>query len=158
MHPNRRHRPLHAKVGSANAGVVLEFARSTAQDDAPILEDIATVGSLERNKDILLDKKKRGPGAVDLASDLDQALDDLRREAERELVDHQEPRPRHQATGDGYHLLFASGKRPGLPLQLVLQGGEVAEGPFDVLPDLAIAAEEGAQHQVSLHRQRTEEA
>jgi hypothetical protein len=91
--------------------------------------------------------------------DLEDLLDEDRRQAHRRLVEHQQLRPGHQRPPDRAHLLFAARHRPGL---LVLALGQAREEPVDaveVLPDPApVAALEGAHLEVLQHRHVREEA
>ena len=48
------------------------------------------------------------------AQDLEQLLDDQRREAERGLVEQHQARPQHQRAADRQHLLLAARQRAGL--------------------------------------------
>ena len=50
------------------------------------------------------------PSSRMLAHDLEELLDDHRREAERQLVDHQQPRLRQERHAEGEHLLLAAGQ------------------------------------------------
>ena len=59
---------------------------------------------------VLLDQKHRHAVAlVEVADDLEDLLDDERREAERWLVEQEQARAAHQGAGDGEHLLLAAG-------------------------------------------------
>src|SRR5437588_784982 len=61
---------------------------------------------------------------VDLANDLEQLTHDRGREAERQLVDHEELRPSHQCAAQRQHLLLAAGQVPGHLTRARLQDRE----------------------------------
>ena len=95
------------------------------------------------------------PSLFSVGQHREQQVEDLRREAERQLVDHQQLRPRQQAARDGEHLLLAARQRAGLLVDPLAQAREHAEHLVDVgrdparigLADAAI----GAEHQVVAH-------
>ena len=61
---------------------------------------------------ILLDDEHRQPvPLVQLADDAEDLAHDQRREPERRLVEHEQPRPRHQRAREREHLLLAAGER-----------------------------------------------
>ena len=64
------------------------------------------------------------PFRVDGLDQREQLLDQERGEAERRLVEDQQPGLGHQAAADGEHLLFAAGQRAGA---LALPFGEPRE-------------------------------
>ena len=64
----------------------------------------------ERLADILLHQEHGHAVGVDRAHGLEDPSDQHRRQAERRLVQHQQPRPRHQRAPDRAHLLLASGE------------------------------------------------
>src|SRR5438034_8296 len=78
---------------------------------APALQHVAAGGDGERQLHVLLDEQQGHAVAVDPANRLGQVRDDLGREAEERLVDHEQPRPRHEAARDGDHLLLTAGER-----------------------------------------------
>ena len=59
---------------------------------------------------VLFDEQDRRASDVDFADDLENDPHELRREAQRWLIEHQQLRPRDEGSGDGQHLLFAAGK------------------------------------------------
>ena len=62
----------------------------------------------------MLDEQHGRSGALEVAHEFEDALDDLWRKTRRGLVEHQQARPRDQSAGDGQHLLLAAGKGKGL--------------------------------------------
>ena len=60
--------------------------------DLALLHEHGPLGELQGDVDRLLDDDDRRARGVDLAHDLEQLADDRRRQAERQLVDHQQLR------------------------------------------------------------------
>ena len=92
------------------AGVALEPHRA-------LLEEHGAAAQLGGEVERLLDEHARDAGGVDVADDVEQLADDRRRQAERELVDAEQPRVDEQRLGDRELLLLAAGQRcrPRLP-------------------------------------------
>ena len=55
----------------------------------------------------------RGAGGMDRAEHVEEVADDRRRQAERQLVDHQQAGLRHERLGQRQHLLLAAGEEAG---------------------------------------------
>src|SRR5690606_6818737 len=87
-----------AQVGATDTVVVGDLSGGSAQDQPAGFHDEGVVGHLERERGVLLDDEYadavHGP---DLLHDLENLLDDQRREADRRLVEQQEPRTGHDA-------------------------------------------------------------
>src|SRR5216683_3550758 len=149
--------PSEPEVSLANARIILHFGGRAAQNDSSILEDVCAARSIKRDKNVLLDQDERRAFAIDLLNDLDQVVDDVGSQAERELVDHQELRPGHQAAPDRDHLLLAARQRARIARELVRKRGEMTEHPLQVVAHLAISAEICAQEQVLLDRHRSKQ-
>jgi len=66
------------------------------------------VGEAQGEVGVLLDHQHRRAVAADPGDDLERGLDDGGRQAERGLVEHDQPRARHQRSRDREHLLLAS--------------------------------------------------
>ena len=95
------------------------------------------------------------PPCVQASDQLEDLRDQLRREAERGLVQHQEPRVRHQRPGDRELLLLAAGQRAGRLAPPLRKDREQLAHRLEVAPVLvAVAADEGAKAQVLLDGQR----
>ena len=62
----------------------------------------------------------------------EQVVDDLRREAERRLVEQQDARPRHQAAGDRQHLLLAAREQARALVQPLAQARKALQHRLDV--------------------------
>src|SRR5207302_10100121 len=89
-----------------------ELARPTLQRDPPLEQAVGPVGARERLADVLLDEDDRRPGARDLRHGPVDPLAPGRCEPERELVEEQEARIRHQRAADREGLLLAARQRP----------------------------------------------
>jgi hypothetical protein len=69
------------------------------------------VAHVERSRCVLLNHEDSRARRANLGDDLERALDDVRREAERGLIEQDELRPRHQRAADCKHLLLAPRQR-----------------------------------------------
>ena len=79
---------------------------------------------------VLLDDQHGQPiVGIELLDDAEDLLDHRRGKPERRLVEHQQPRPADQGTGEREHLLLAAAERPRLLIATTLQPGEVLEDP-----------------------------
>ena len=67
------------------------------------------------------------PASATVADRRDQAVDDHRREPERQLVDEHEPRPRDERLGEHDHLLLAARQRARGVVEPLLELGEQLE-------------------------------
>ena len=94
------------------------------------------------------------PGARDLLERRHEALHDDRRQAQRELVDDHDPRPRDERLGEDDHLLLAAREqaRRRLPARLELAGRARARSAIRALRSLA-RERVRRDAQVVLHRQ-----
>ena len=90
---------------------------------------------------------------------LAQPLDQPRRQPERQFIDHQKLRSRHDPASDRTHLLFAARERDGiLPLALA-QDRKQREYIVEVAPHLGIVTPQiGAEQEVVAHVQAAEQA
>src|SRR5436190_4260970 len=106
--------------------VLRQALRLAIHHDASVLEDVTVVGVAQRDVGVLLGEKEAHPLlAVELLHDLEDFLDELRREAHRRLVQQDGLRPRHQRAADRGHLLLAAGGVAGLRVAPLLEPGEV---------------------------------
>jgi hypothetical protein len=78
---------------------------------------------------------------VEPVQELDELLDDLRREAERELVDRERPRLGHQRATDRDHLLLAARGPSCRPVSQLVELGEQGVHALETLARLGAAAE-----------------
>ena len=107
---------------------------------------------------VLLDEKDGDAVAVDRDQRLEDRRHEPRRQPQRGLVQHEQPRARHERAPDGHHLLLAARERlhrraPAL--------GEHGKQRVDALerraPARPRARGEGAELEVFLHRHAAEE-
>ena len=126
----------------------------------PTSSRYARCESCERGVRVLLDDQHREALLlVEPAHDLEELLDDDRREPERRLVEEQEPRPREARAGEREHLLLAARQRSGLLVAPLREPRQLARDLVEVLRDgLAVAAEVRAHLQVLPDRQLAEDA
>ena len=95
--------------------------------------------------------------APDPLDDTENRFDHPRRQPERRLVEHQQPRRHHQGASDRQHLLLAAGQRAGLLSPPLCQNRKIAvhQLHFFVRPAGGGVA---ADPEVFLHRQADEGA
>ena len=105
---------IEAEVYLLNLLVLAQGLRVVGENDVPRLHHVAAVGRVEGHQRVLLDEEDGRSLVVDLTDDLEDLLDEDRREAHRGLVEHQELRLRHQRAADRAHLLLTAGERPAL--------------------------------------------
>src|SRR3989441_12415511 len=106
-------RSLLAEVGLADPGVLGELGRRAFGHDASLLEDVPAGGDGKGLDDVLLDEQHRHAFGVDTRDHLEHLIDDLWREAERRLVEEEEPRTGHEGPPDRHHLLLPAGEGAG---------------------------------------------
>ena len=94
-----------------------------------LLHEHGPLGQVEGHVDRLLDDHDRRAAAVDLAHDLEQLADDGRRQAERQLVDHEQLGPGHERAAEGEHLLLAAGEVAGHLARALLEDREERPRP-----------------------------
>ena len=102
-----------AEVALLDLGARREAVGGTFERDLADLEHVRTLGDGQRHRGVLLDEDDRGPLTVDLADDLGDPRHDLRRQAERRLVEQQQLGLAHQRPADRQHLLLAAGQQDG---------------------------------------------
>src|SRR6266511_2361682 len=144
-----------AEIGLLDLVVLLQLLRVVRERDRAGLEHVASVGDVEGHQGVLLDEEDRRPLRVDLADDLEDPLDEDRREPHRRLVQQEELRVGHQRAADRHHLLLAARERPGalgLPLgQAREELVDAVEVLADGLPVVAVGALERPHQQVLEH-------
>src|SRR2546430_13484030 len=100
-----------SEIRASDGVVPAELGGRARHDDAAGLEEVGMVGEVERHRHVLLDEQDADALlAVDRTDDAEDLADDERREPERGLVQEQEPRPQHERTRDGEHLLLEIGR------------------------------------------------
>src|SRR5262245_37331458 len=80
---------------------------------AAAAEHIGVVGDLHRPLDVLLDEQDGDASPPQLDDDLEDPSDKNRRQAERRLVEEEEPRPAEKGPGYCHLLLLAAGEQAG---------------------------------------------
>src|SRR4051794_18345911 len=92
----------------------LELARRAGEPQAPAVHHVGAVRQPERDGRELLDEQHADAGLGHRADRRHEALDHDRREAQRQLVDEEEPRLGDERLGEHEHLLLAARQRaPG---------------------------------------------
>src|SRR4051794_24118005 len=77
--------------------VLAQRGRLAIHDDPAVFQDVAVIGIAQRDIGVLLGDDKADAGLlVEPGDDLEDLLDQLRREAERGFIEQYQPRPRHQ--------------------------------------------------------------
>ena len=74
---------------------------------------------------VLLDDEHGEPLVVQVLDDAEDLRDEQRREAERRLVEQEQPRPLHERAREREHLLLAAAERAGLLVAALLDPREV---------------------------------
>src|SRR5262249_21639200 len=82
---------LLTQVRLADARVPAEVHRRALRHDAPLLENVGARGDGEGLHDVLPDQAHAHAVGVDARDHLEHLIDDVRRQAERRLVEEQEP-------------------------------------------------------------------
>src|SRR5919198_3450795 len=147
----------HAEVGRLHAAIAAEFLRRPLGVDPAHAHQVRAVADPKRLVDVLLDEQDGdallAPEAHDQVKD---EPDELGREAERGLVEEQEPRPRHESPCDRELLLLPARERGRRQPQPLAERREELEQPF---PPGVVArpARGGAEAQVLRHRQARED-
>src|ERR687898_3127201 len=105
------------QVCLAHQRVRQEVLGRVRQDDLARLDHVAPIGDRERHVRVLLDDEDRLPQLPDRPDDLEDLLDQDRREAHRGLVHQQDLRVGHQGPAHRDHLLLSSGEGARLLLE-----------------------------------------
>ena len=119
------------------------------------------LGQRERDVHRLLDDDDRHAGfLVHAVHDLEELADDRRRQAERQLVDHQQARVVHEHAGERHHLLLATGEVPGHLAVALAEDREHVEHLLEFGRDarFVVAEQPAGQAQVLLDGQGREHA
>jgi hypothetical protein len=95
---------------------VLQLGRGAAERNAAGLEHVRPRAQLQGQARVLFDEQHRhAAGAIQPRQVLGKVVDDHGRQAQRQLVDGQHIRLRHERPADRHHLLLAAGQGPGDP-------------------------------------------
>src|SRR6266566_6765600 len=109
------------EIGRADLRALEQLATGPGERDQAVDHDVAAVGELERVERVLLDQEHGELVlAVEVANRGENLFDQEWREAERRLVEQQEPRPPHESARDRQHLLLAARKRAAALAQPLL--------------------------------------
>src|SRR5215472_10617851 len=147
-----------SQVGALDVFARHQGARGTLGGQPPGLEHVGVVRDLERLPRVLLDHQDGETARVDLLDLLEQALDDLRRQAERGLVHEQQPWLGDQGSRDGQHLLLAPGQRAGELAPALAQAREQLEQMVDARAERgAVPARERPQLEIFVDAEGREE-
>jgi len=139
--------------------VVQQVLRRTVHDDPAGLDHVAVVGDGQRLREVLFDQQDGDAGFVDTLDHVQHLGDELRRDAPRGLIEHQQLRARHQAARDCQHLLLAAAHRAGELRRALLENGEQVEHLVDVRGDPGlVGARVGTELEVASHRQFRKQA
>ncbi len=104
---------VHADVRAEEVLVGGELGAGALDGDLPGAQHVAAVGDLERPQGVLLDDEDRAAPLAELDEQVEDGVDQHRREAERRLVEQHEARLAHQRPGDGELLGLAAGQVAG---------------------------------------------
>ena len=91
-----------------HVGSLEQLAGGAVEADLALLHEVRGLGDGQRHVDRLLHQDHRGALLLEPLHRHEELGDHARRQAERELVDHQQARARQQRHGEGEHLLLAT--------------------------------------------------
>ncbi len=97
------------------------------QPHAAGVEKIGIIAAFQRQLHILLDQQDGDARLGEIEDNMEDLLDDLRREAERGFVQHQKLRLGHQRAADGQHLLLTARHAARHAVAALLQDREKLE-------------------------------
>src|SRR5439155_5892343 len=123
------------------------------QRDLTRLQHVPTRRDAQRLVHVLLDQQHGGALRIDLRDGVENRPHQERRETQRRLVEQQQARLRHQAAGDGEHLLLAARERACGLADALAEPWKERQTPLQVLRTVAAGAPGIAAHaQVLEHR------
>ena len=154
-----RRRPFQ-EHRAEDVGPLEQLAGGAVEADLALLHEVRRLGHGQRHVDRLLHEDHRGALLLEPLHRHEQLGDHARREAERELVDHQQPRARQQRHGEGEHLLLAAAEvGRGLAASGPrARGTSPAPAPPPAARLVSVAIEPAGEPQVLLDGQRREHA
>ena len=149
---------LCAEISVADTFVLSQFGRCAPQGDRPCLHDVAIIGRIEDEVDVLLDQQNRHLLALLNGFHYrENRLHDHGRQTERRLVKHEKPRLGDERARDRKHLLLASRQRSRSLVKAFLQFREVTEDSIHLSGENRPPRQPmGAEPQVFIHRQIVE--
>ena len=147
------------QIGRLHRRIVFQDIGAILARDLAVFQQIAAIGDPKRQLGVLLYQQDAQTRRAHRFQALEQILGQKRRQAERGFIQHQDRRVRHHGTPDGDHLLLTTRhSRNRLP-RAVGQFGKQPDQPVVIPLGLITGAGGiGAQHQVFLDRQLTENA
>src|SRR3989440_7103633 len=155
----RRTIGLDAEIRPLNVGAFEEHLGRAFLDDAPGLQHVAAIGDGEGLGGVLLDQQDGRALAVDVTNDVEDLVDEDRRQSQRGLVEEQHLGLGHQPAGDGQHLLLASGEGAANLVEALPDPGEERQDVFQVAPDpVPILTPVGPQAEIVSHAHSVEDA
>src|SRR5712691_11241795 len=138
--------------------IVEQLARATVQREPSHLEHQRAVRVFERAAHILLDHQDGGARVRESAQQLEHFLADLRRQADRGLVDQEDARLEQERAADLELLLLATGERRGLAAEALADARKESQNLLDALAQQRLAGKrDAAELQVVQHRERSEQ-
>src|ERR671919_3237492 len=78
--------PSYAEAGAPHVVVVEELVRGALQEDLPLLDQVSAVGQLQSPRNVLLHQAHRDTGPVDLRDDVEDGVNEERRQPQGRLV------------------------------------------------------------------------
>src|SRR5690606_15190177 len=103
--------PSAFEIGGADLGSLEKLAAAARERDLSVHHHVSAMRQLERVEGVLLDEKDgKLLARIEHADRIKDLPHDQWREAQRGLVEQQQPRPAHQRACDREHLLFAAGE------------------------------------------------
>ena len=126
--------------------------------DAAVLQNVAVARKTQRHMGVLFGQKKRNAFfLVEVLHDVENLLDDLRRQTHRRLVEQDHLRARHQRAADRAHLLLAARGVAGERAFPLAELRKIGIDQINVALDrrLAVAPRERAGQQIFLDREMT---
>src|SRR5262249_31772162 len=123
---------LPSEVEPAHALVVPDDVARTLVAVLPELQHVGVIGDLEGLGGVLLDHQDRLTESTEALDDAEDLLEDERRQAERRLVEQDEPRLEEQRARHLQHLLLAAGEVAGPAAPRLAQHGKRLVEPLDL--------------------------
>src|SRR3981081_2610806 len=138
---------------------VLKVGGAAFQLHATATQHVEPVGVLENSGGALfVDEQSQLHTLAQVEQDLINLIDDLRRQAERRLVDQKQAGARHDCSRHSQHLLFAAGQAPGRKTQSLGKTRKEFQQSVEVrLGGSPVALDVTPDAKVLLDRQRAED-
>src|SRR5574341_534878 len=137
-----------AEVSVGDALAAQQLRGAALQHDVPVLEHVPAVGDGERGLGELLDEQQREPLVPEPRQHREHLVHELRRQAQRRLVEEEQAGRRHEAARDREHLLLTAREHARRLQPPLAQDREALEVTLDLARRLAAVAPVGAQAQV----------